>query len=75
MPFQRRSSITVISGSAPTRTGGPKNQRAMAALGCPHEAAEHHRETLRTARGIPFHRAEQHAPAGLRTPVFVPCRV
>ncbi|MER6915230.1 BTAD domain-containing putative transcriptional regulator [Streptomyces sp. NPDC000594] len=41
--------------------------RAMSALGFPHEAAEHHREALRIARGLRFHRAEQHALAGLRT--------
>ncbi|MFF0449977.1 BTAD domain-containing putative transcriptional regulator [Streptomyces sp. NPDC004609] len=47
--------------------------RAMSALGCPHGAAEHHREALRIARGLHFHRAEQHALAGLRTTVFEPC--
>ncbi|MFC8227522.1 BTAD domain-containing putative transcriptional regulator [Streptomyces sp. NPDC057287] len=49
--------------------------RAMSALGCPREAAEHHREALRIARGLHFHRAEQHALAGLRSTVFEPCRV
>ncbi|MFD4829875.1 hypothetical protein ACFWPV_08460 [Streptomyces uncialis] len=40
----------------------------MSVLGCPPQgAAEHHREALRIARGLHFHRAEQHALAGLRT--------
>ncbi|MEW2121769.1 BTAD domain-containing putative transcriptional regulator [Streptomyces sp. NPDC005474] len=49
--------------------------RAMAALGLPREAAEHHREALRIARGLHFHRAEQHALAGLRRTVREPCQV
>ncbi|MFF9687951.1 hypothetical protein [Streptomyces sp. NPDC014623] len=48
--------------------------RAMSALGYPREAAEHYREALRIARGLRFHRAEQHAPAGVRNNLPKPCR-
>ncbi|MFJ4841905.1 BTAD domain-containing putative transcriptional regulator [Streptomyces sp. NPDC088746] len=48
--------------------------RAMTALLCPREAAEHHREALRIARGLHFHRAEQHALEGLRSNHPEPCR-
>lgn len=48
--------------------------RAMSALGCPREAAERHREALRIARGLRFHRAELHAPAGVRSNLPKPCR-